>query len=200
MHWFSSRYFQPPGLWFGRFYFYCFMNNHHVRYEQVREWVAGTWSTAGKRLLCIQDTSEANFSSHSGALSIQDPTKSTEAGFFRHPSLRLELADGFPLGLSDLLLFNRRWRQADKRQRHYQQLALEQKESYRWLKYAQNSRQKLALAAYVIELFAMVKSHEGRRERQGAEGDGYPGAARGFANHPAQRRPGAGGQTGQSGF
>jgi hypothetical protein len=134
---------------------YRFMNNHHVRYEQVREWVAGTWCAAGKRLICIQDTSEANFSSHSGALSIQDPdlgplTKSTETGFFLHPSLCLDLEDGFPLGLSDLLLFNRRWGQADKHQRHYQQLALEQKESYRWLKCAQNSKQKLAAAAYVL--------------------------------------------------
>lgn len=137
---------------------YRFMNNHHVRYEQVREWLAGNWSCEGKRLICIQDTSEANFSSHSGALSIQDPdlgplTKSTEAGFFMHPSLCLDLADGFPLGFSDLLLYNRRWGQPDKHQRHYQQLALEQKESYRWLGCAQNSQQKLAGAAYVLFVF-----------------------------------------------
>lgn len=137
---------------------YRFMNNHHVGYEQVREWLVGNWSGAGKRVLCIQDTSEANFSAHSGALSIQDPdlgplTKSTEAGFFLHPSLCLDLEDGFPLGFSDLLLFNRRWGQPDKHQRHYQQLALEQKESYRWLGCAQNSQQRLASAAYVLFVF-----------------------------------------------
>jgi len=134
---------------------YRFMNNQHVRYEQVREWVAGTWNAADKRLLCIQDTSEANFSAHSGALSIQDPdigplTKSTQAGFFMHASLCLDLTDGFPLGLSELLLYNRSWGQPDKHQRQYQQLALEQKESYRWLACAQRSKEKLAQAAYVL--------------------------------------------------
>jgi hypothetical protein len=137
---------------------YRFMNNQHVRYEQVREWLTGNWNAAGKRLMCIQDTSEANFTSHSGALSIKDPdlgplTKSTETGFFLHPSLCLDLEDGFPLGFSDLLLFNRCWGQPDKHQRHYQQLALEQKESYRWLACAQNSQQKLSQAAYVLFVF-----------------------------------------------
>jgi hypothetical protein len=134
---------------------YRLMNNQQVSYEQVRERLTSQWSGADKRILCIQDTSEANFTSHSGALCLKDPdigplTKSTHAGFFMHPSLCLDLADGFPLGFSDLLLFNRRWGQADKHQRHYQQLALEQKESYRWLECAQRSKLKLVEAAYVL--------------------------------------------------
>lgn len=131
------------------------MNNHHVNYEQVRERLTGYWSCAGKRILCIQDTSEANFTSHSGALCYKDPdigplTKSTHAGFFMHPSLCLDLEDGFPLGFSDLLLFNRSWGQPDKHQRNYKALALEEKESYRWLKCAQSSKLKLVDAAYVL--------------------------------------------------
>lgn len=134
---------------------YRLMNNHHVGYEQVRERLTGSWSCAGKRVLCIQDTSEANFTSHSGALSSKDPdigplTKSTHAGFFMHPSLCLDMEDGFPLGLSELLLFNRRWGQPDKHARNYKALALEEKESHRWLECAQNSRQKLTHAAYVL--------------------------------------------------
>lgn len=134
---------------------YRFMNNHHISYEQVRERLTSNWSCAGKRILCIQDTSEANFTSHSGAFSSKDPdigplTKSTHAGFFMHPSLCLDMEEGFPLGLSDMLLFNRQWGTADKHKRKYQQLALEEKESYRWLERAQNSREKLADAAYVL--------------------------------------------------
>jgi hypothetical protein len=134
---------------------YRLMNNDYVNYEQVRKRLTGHWSCAGKRIICIQDTSEANFTSHGGALSCKDPdigplTKSTHAGFFMHPSLCLDMEEGFPLGFSDLLLFNRNWGQPDKHQRKYKELALEEKESYRWLKCAQDSRQRLADAAYVL--------------------------------------------------
>jgi len=137
---------------------YRFINNHHVRYEQVRERLTSNWNCQDKRIICIADTSEANFTSHSGALSIKDPdigplTRSTDAGFFMHPSLCLDLEDGFVLGLSDLLLYNRSWGQPDKYQRRYKELALEQNESYRWLACAQNSKQKLAQAAYVLFVF-----------------------------------------------
>jgi hypothetical protein len=67
-----------------------------------------------------------------------------------HPSLCLDLEDGFPLGFSDLLLYNRCWGQPDKHQRKYKQLSLEEKESYRWIECGQKSKQKLADAAYVL--------------------------------------------------
>ena len=134
---------------------YRLMNNEQVTYEQVFSGLSRHWSCAGKHLLCLQDTSEANFSSHSGSFSIQDPdlgplAKSADAGFFMHPSLCLDMEDGFVLGLSDLVLFNRRWGQPDKHQRRYQEQAWDEKESFRWLKCAQASQQRLREAAYVL--------------------------------------------------
>lgn len=134
---------------------YRFMNNPRVRHEQITERVCGNWPCAGKALLCIQDSSEANFGWHSGAFSVRDAHlgpvgNNTDAGFFLHPSLCLELEDGFPLGFSDIHLYNRRWGQPGKYGRGYKQLPLEGKESYRWVSQALASRQRLAQAAYVL--------------------------------------------------
>lgn len=134
---------------------YRFMNNRQVRYELIRDRFTSRWESKGKRILCLQDTSEANFAWHSGALKVRDRDlgpvgNNMDAGFFMHPSLCLDMRDGFPLGFSDVLLFNRSWGRADKHQRAYPKLAIEEKESYRWIEQAEASKQNLRQAAYVL--------------------------------------------------
>lgn len=108
----------------------------------------------GKHVLCIQDTSEINYTAHSGRLKASDPqlgpvTKSRDVGFFVHPNLVLDAQSGFALGFADIHLWNRPWDKLDKHQRHYQRLPIEEKESIRWIEAAQRAKQRLNGAAQV---------------------------------------------------
>lgn len=134
---------------------YRFMNNGKVTYELIRDRLTSSWAVKGKKVLCLQDTSEANFAWHSGGLKANDADlgpvgNNKDVGFFMHPSLCLDMEDGYPLGFSDVLLFNRRWDKTDKLQRDYKKQELEEKESYRWIERALESRKRLQQAEYVL--------------------------------------------------
>jgi len=127
-----------------------FFNNDRVKIEALIEaLVEKTKPLVDRRhVLCIQDTSEINYSAHAGRLKASDVelgplAKSRDVGFFLHPSLVLDAQTGFALGYGDIHLWNRRWHQADKHQRRYKSLPIEQKESYRWI--AASLRTKAAL-------------------------------------------------------
>lgn len=134
---------------------YRFMDNEKVTYELIRERFTSSWGVKGKKILCLQDTSEANFAWHSGGLKVNDPDlgpvgNNKDVGFFMHPSLCLDMEDGYPLGFSDVLLFNRSWDKTDKQQRDYKKQAIEDKESYHWIERAIESKKSLQQAEYVM--------------------------------------------------
>jgi hypothetical protein len=134
---------------------YRFMNHKKVSYEPVRDCLTAFWPKEGKSILCLQDTSELNFSWHSNTLKVNDihigPIGNNEdPGFFMHPSLCLDMSDGFPLGFSDVLLYTRSWQKVDKQQRNYKNQPIAEKESYRWIERAQESKGKLQQADYVL--------------------------------------------------
>jgi hypothetical protein len=108
----------------------------------------------GKHVLCIQDTTEVNYTAHSGRLKASDPelgpvTNDRDVGFFLHPSLVLDAASGFALGFADVHLWNRQWDKLDKHERDYKRLPIEQKESFRWIEAAQQAKLQLKKAAQV---------------------------------------------------
>jgi hypothetical protein len=79
----------------------------------------------GMNLLCIQDTSEINQQRHLGKLSKEDQElgpvgNNRDIGFFIHPMLVLDAQDGFPLGFSDIHIWNRTWEKDTKYTRKYQ--------------------------------------------------------------------------------
>ena len=134
---------------------YRFMNNREVTYELIRERLTSSWEVKGKKIICLQDTSEANFAWHSGVLKVNDQDlgpvgNNKDVGFFMHPSLCLDMEEGYPLGFSDLLLFNRSWDKTDKQQRAYKKQEIEDKESYRWIERALESKKSLQQAEYVM--------------------------------------------------
>jgi hypothetical protein len=45
---------------------YRFMNHKAVTYELIRDRLTTSWEVKGKSVLCLQDSSEANFAWHSG--------------------------------------------------------------------------------------------------------------------------------------
>jgi hypothetical protein len=109
----------------------------------------------GGHLLCIQDTTELNFSSHMGRIGSHDkdigpvtkegPIKEkTNAGFFCHPVLVIDPATEMPAGFSSVILWNRSWDKTNKHERNYKNLDITEKESYRWIASALKSKESLS--------------------------------------------------------
>lgn len=89
-------------------------------------------------VLCIQDTTEVNYTQIQHRLDEDDPdvgpiTKNSNVGFFCHPTLVMDADKGIPLGFSDILLWSRSKDKGNKRTRKYSQKRIEDKESIRWI-------------------------------------------------------------------
>ncbi|MEN8446083.1 MAG: IS4 family transposase [Cyanobacteria bacterium J06555_13] len=95
-----------------------------------------------RHVLAISDTSEINLQAHAGRLKAEGQGvvgNNTDIGFFIHPTLVVDAASGLPLGLSHVQLWNRAFERPSKEDRDYQSLAIEDKESYKWIAAAQGS-------------------------------------------------------------
>lgn len=100
-------------------------------------------------LLCIQDTTEFNFTHHLGRIGKKDKdvgpvTKNDNGGFFCHPMLVLNAQDKMPLGIADVKIWNRSWDKKDKHERDYKEQDISQKESFRWIDTVQESKRVLS--------------------------------------------------------
>lgn len=100
-------------------------------------------------LLCVQDTTEINWSHHQGRLQADDKdlgllTKQYCVGFFCHPMLVIDAHSKIPVGFSSVELWNRKMGQPDKHERQYATLSIQEKESYRWISSAQRSKRLLS--------------------------------------------------------
>lgn len=111
----------------------------------------------GGHVLCIQDTSEFNFTSHMGRIgredkdigpvTKEDPKKEkTNAGFFCHPVLVIDPSTQMPVGFSSVILWNRLWDKNNRHEREYKKLDITEKESYRWIASALKSKESLSEA------------------------------------------------------
>ncbi len=97
---------------------------------------------AGLHVLAISDSSEINLQAHIGRMNLQGlgvVGNNRDRGFFIHPTLVVNAETGFPLGLSTIQLWHRQVNHADKHQRRYPNLPIEEKESYKWLLAAERS-------------------------------------------------------------
>jgi hypothetical protein len=112
-------------------------------------------AAAGKSVIVGSDTSEINYESHSEYLSRRDPDlgpvgNNEDTGFFTHPSIVLDEASEMLLGISDLYIWNRSYDKDNKFERKYSKQPIEEKESYRWIACAQNSKIVLKEAASIL--------------------------------------------------
>lgn len=133
-----------------------FLNNENVTIEQLSEssYSRCSRNITGKHVLAIQDTTELNYSSHSGRLQVSDTElgpvgNNKDIGFFLHPTLAIDAQQKFPLGFSSIIEWNRKWEKQNKHERLYKELPIENKESYRWLKSAFTSKETLSDAEMV---------------------------------------------------
>ncbi|HWB24354.1 MAG TPA: IS4 family transposase [Chitinophagaceae bacterium] len=144
--------------------YYRFLHNTKATEEKLIKEITERCrkSSKGKIVLSIQDTSEVNLSAHAGRLKagsgvggIDDHHKSI--GFKLHPSLVIDAQTCFPLGFSDIRIWNRPPGQPDKHERGYEKLPIEEKESYKWLESGNKTKECLSDARAVI----IIQDREG---------------------------------------
>jgi hypothetical protein len=131
--------------WAEQMGYYRFLENENVTLSELISSLGNDCQlhVAERHILAISDSSEINLQSHVGRLS---PTglgvvgNNTDVGFYIHPTLVLDGESGFPLGLSTLQMWSREINHADKHERGYKNLPIEEKESYKWLASALESQ------------------------------------------------------------
>ena len=108
----------------------------------------------GRHVLCIQDTSEVNLTAHDNR--ITDKTSlgrldyaSYAIGFKLHPALVMDASTLNPLGFSAIKLWHRPLDMPNRRDRNFRNLAIQEKESYKWIEVANNSKKVLCEADMV---------------------------------------------------
>ncbi len=143
--------------------YYRFLENENVTVSELVRSMADhcQQQVEGLHVLSISDTSEINLQAHAGRLKPQGVGvvgNDRDLGFFIHPTLVLNAQSGFPLGLSAIHLWTRDVKHADKHQRQYQTLPIEEKESYKWLLSAAASNRCVKAGG------ARVVTHIGDRE------------------------------------
>ena len=135
---------------------YRFLNNPRITMDALHAALVDPVcpEVKGRHVLCIQDTTEINYTAHTGRLRAADQelgpiTYDKDTGFFLHPSLVLDADSGLALGFGDVQIWNRSGQKQDRHERKYKRLPIEEKESYRWIKAAQQSAKQLSQAERV---------------------------------------------------
>lgn len=146
--------------------FYRFLKNERVSEDDIVYNLSVNCKAActGKYVVCIQDTTEINLSSHSNRINKDDSLGTTNAknvkglGFMLHPSLVLDATDGIPYGYADIKVWSRPLEFKSKYDRRYGSLPIEEKESYKWIEVSQNTKSVLG---DVVAGMVIVQDREG---------------------------------------
>ena len=146
--------------------FYRFLQNDRVSEEEIVLNLSANCKAAcqGKYVVCIQDTTEINLSSHSGRLKKDGYVGTTNAnnkkglGFLLHPSLVLDAVECIPYGYADIKVWNRPREFKSKHEREYSSLPIEEKESYKWIEVSKNTKTALR---DVVAGMVIVQDREG---------------------------------------
>lgn len=100
-------------------------------------------------VLVLQDTTEFNYHGINKKLKkakdkhIGPTTNKNIAGYFCHPGLVIGPEDNTIYGLSSAIIYNRDWDGKNKLERRYSTLPIEEKESFRWIQTAENSKKAI---------------------------------------------------------
>lgn len=130
---------------------YRILDNKRIDHETVLE---GSFRKCAENIdvehvLCLQDTTEFNLGHIANKIGKADPdigptTNKKVAGLFCHPVLVCDPSGETVYGLSSASIYNRTWGQKDKYERDFKNLPIEEKESYRWIESARNTRMRIA--------------------------------------------------------
>jgi hypothetical protein len=116
-----------------------FLKNPSVSTSYLIEDICKTsHSVAGKHILCIADTSSADYNSHNGRFKCNDKSlgvieDNRSTGIYAHASLGLDADTGLPLCYGFIKLWVHAFGRPKKEPYSHKQVPIEDKESYRWL-------------------------------------------------------------------
>ncbi|MCO6499835.1 MAG: IS4 family transposase [Vicingus serpentipes] len=145
---------------------YRFLNNNKTKEEELIEQITKQCGVAskGKVVLSIQDTSDISLYNHKNRINLEDSIGRTNAanydlGFLIHPSFVVDATNGFPLGYSAIKVWHRFKEKTSKREREREcpKLAIEEKESYKWIESSMKTKDTLSKADSII----IVQDREG---------------------------------------
>lgn len=131
--------------------FYRFLQNDRVSEEDIIFNLTSNCRAAckDKYVICIQDTTEINLSSHRKRIKKDDFLGTTNIkndkglGFLLHPSFVLDAIEGIPYGYANIKVWNRPLEFKSKHERKYASLPIEEKESYKWIEVSKNTKSAL---------------------------------------------------------
>lgn len=107
----------------------------------------------GRHLLCIQDTTEFNFSAKQRRIKPESGLGTTSRndilGFMLHSSLVVDADRSHALGYSFIKTWERPEATPDKQDRNYRDLPVKEKESYKWIEGANQSKDLLKEASTI---------------------------------------------------
>lgn len=136
-----------------------YRKNNSFTHKELAEGVVSRCKAnqGAEHLLCMQDTTEFNFTSHIQRIGKKDKdigpvTKNDNAGFFCHLMLVIKAGDKMPIGIADIKLWNRSWDKQDKFERNSWKQDISQKESFRWVKSSRETKYVLNLNPYSLRL------------------------------------------------
>jgi hypothetical protein len=129
--------------------FYRLFNNEKFDEKTIEQSIVNRCGQLCKdrHVLCIQDTTEFNLTGHQGRLKaasgLGKTTKEGILGFMLHSSLVVDANAGSALGYSYIKAWERKEGMGDRHTRGYKQLPIEEKESYKWIEAALQTKQLL---------------------------------------------------------
>jgi hypothetical protein len=133
-----------------------FLSNPKVQSSTLIKQATGKvkYLCQGRHILAIQDTTELNYQGHVNFLRENDHDlgpvgNDKDIGFFLHPTLAVDQELGLGIGFSSLKVWNRHWDKTKKDLRKYKQQPIQEKESYRWIESAQESKKNLEGASCI---------------------------------------------------
>lgn len=131
---------------------YRFLNNEKVSEQALTQALQQRTTTLckGRDLLVLQDSTEISLDTHTARLQPQSGFgpigNHTTVGFKVHAALVLDAQKLTLLGLCYYYQWNRDWESGNKFSRNYKRLPIEQKEAYRWIEAAHQSKELLRTA------------------------------------------------------
>jgi len=136
--------------------YYRFLHNEKVSETVLIEEAVGRMKelSTDRHLLCIQDTSEINLIKHQDRLQSNSGlgrSDNSESGccFKVHPGLVIDAYNAHLLGYSHIKVFHRPEELPNRIERKYKKQEIQEKESFKWIEVAQQSKIVLKDAASV---------------------------------------------------
>lgn len=143
---------------------YRFLQNDNVSEADIIKNMSSNCISccSDKVVLCIQDTTEVNLYNHKNRVKKDQYIGTTNAakggiGFLIHPSFVIDAQTFVPYGFSDVKIWNRPLDKLTKKDRDYNKLPIEEKESYKWIESSLKSKKALSQAKQII----IIQDREG---------------------------------------